>query len=125
LYFLTSSKPAYSSLEQKKEVEMRTTTVESADYSEFFQTLPAAKQRVLMLDYDGTVAPFSRDRRKASPYPAVPELLAEIMGTCSTRLIILSGRSARDIPRVLRIDPTATGNLGEPRCGAAISGRPI
>jgi len=85
---------------------MRTTAVESTDYSQFFQTLAAAKQRVLKLDYDGSVAPFSRDRRKASPYPAVPELLAEIMGTCGTRLIVLSGRSARDIPRLLRIQPT-------------------
>src|SRR5262249_46931888 len=73
-------------------------------------------QRVLMLDYDGTVAPFSRDRRKASPYPSVPELLAEIM-TCGTRLIIVSGRSARDIPRLLRIlpPPEIWGNYGVER----------
>src|SRR3989449_7034044 len=84
---------------------MRTTAVESTDYSEFLQSLSSAEQRVLMLDYDGTVAPFSRDRRKASPYAAVPELLAEIMGRCGTRLIIVSGRSARDIPRLLGIQP--------------------
>src|SRR5438046_9254040 len=84
---------------------MLTTAVESTDYSNFFRTLSAAKQRVLMLDYDGTVAPFSRDRRRASPYPAVPELLAEIMSTCETRLIMVSGRSARDIPPLLSILP--------------------
>ena len=38
---------------------MRTTAVKSTDFSDFFRTLSAAKQRVLMLDYDGTVAPFS------------------------------------------------------------------
>jgi len=92
-------------LEQKKEFDMRSTAVESTHYSEFFQSLSSARQRVLMLDYDGTVAPFSRDRRKASPYPAVPVLLAEIINECRTRLIIVSGRSARDIPRLLRIHP--------------------
>jgi len=84
---------------------MPTTAVESIDYRQFFQSLSSAKKRVLMLDYDGTVAPFSRDRRKASPYPVIPELLAEIMENCGTRLIIVSGRSARDIPRLLRIQP--------------------
>ena len=84
---------------------MRTMAIESADHGWFFRALSTAKQRVLMLDYDGTVAPFSRDRRCASPYPTVPELLTEIMTTCSTRLIIVSGRSARDVPRLLRIHP--------------------
>jgi trehalose 6-phosphate phosphatase len=84
---------------------MRTTAVERPDHGWFFQKLSAAKRRILMLDYDGTVAPFSHDRRRAAPYPTVPELLSEIMETCGTRLIIVSGRSARDIPRLLRIHP--------------------
>jgi len=83
---------------------MRATAVMSAAYNDFFRSLTAAKQGVLMLDYDGTVAPFSRDRRHASPYPGISELLAEIMRT-GTRLIIVSGRSARDIPRLLGIQP--------------------
>src|SRR5437667_521151 len=83
---------------------MRATAVMSAAYNDFFRSLTAAKQGVLMLHYDGTVAPFSRDRRHASPYPGISELLAEIMRT-GTRLIIVSGRSARDIPRLLGIQP--------------------
>src|SRR5438093_9729153 len=58
-----------------------------------------------MRDYDGTVAPLSRDRPHASPYPGISESLAEIMRTGGTRLIIVSGRSARDIPPLLRIVP--------------------
>jgi len=88
----------------QKETRMRATAVMSAAYNDFFRSLTAAKQGVLMLDYDGTVAPFSRDRRHASPYPGISELLAEIMRT-GTRLIIVSGRSARDIPRLLGIQP--------------------
>jgi len=84
---------------------MRATAIVSAAYNDFFRSLTAAKQGVLMLDYDGTVAPFSRDRRHASPYPGISESLAEIMRTGGTRLIIVSGRSARDIPRLLGIQP--------------------
>jgi trehalose 6-phosphate phosphatase len=89
----------------EREIHMRTMAVERADHGWFFRALSAAKQRILMVDYDGTVAPFSRDRRRASPYPTVPELLSEIMTACRTRLIIVSGRSARDVPRLLRIHP--------------------
>jgi trehalose 6-phosphate phosphatase len=84
---------------------MRTMAIESADSGRFFGALAAAHQRVLMLDYDGTMAPFTRDRRRASPYSSVPELLSQIMMTCATRLIIVSGRSAREVPRLLGIQP--------------------
>ena len=84
---------------------MRTMAIESAGSGRFFGVLAAAQRRVLMLDYDGTMAPFTRDRRRASPYPNVSELLSEIMTSCATRLIIVSGRSAREIPRLLGIQP--------------------
>jgi trehalose 6-phosphate phosphatase len=71
----------------------------------FFREIAAATTRVLLIDYDGTVAPFSADRGHARPYPAVPALLRQIMAGCSTRLIIVSGRSAREIPRLLGIYP--------------------
>ena len=75
------------------------------DHISFFNDVSAAKARVLLLDYDGTVAPFSADRGQAFPYPAIPELLQQIMLSCGTRLIVVSGRSAREIPALLRLDP--------------------
>jgi trehalose 6-phosphate phosphatase len=71
----------------------------------FFEALAGARRRVLFLDYDGTVAPFSSDRSSARPYASVPPMLRQIMTTCSTRLIIVSGRSAREIPRLMPIHP--------------------
>lgn len=71
----------------------------------FFEEVSAAKNRVLLLDYDGTLAPFHPDRRRAVPYPAVPELLHRIMTVCRTRLIIISGRAADEVPPLLGLNP--------------------
>jgi len=76
------------------------------DPSSFFKTLSTARNRVLLVDYDGTAAPFSADRSRARPYPAVTPLLHQIHTACATRLIVVSGRSAREIPRLLGIHPT-------------------
>ena len=63
----------------------------------YWQRLPSASQRVLLLDYDGTLAPFHRERDKALPYPGVREILGKIQQTGQTRLIIITGRSIKDI----------------------------
>jgi len=45
-----------------------------------------------MLDYDGTLSPFTADRDNALPYPEVKSILEEIISPGKTRLIIISGR---------------------------------
>jgi trehalose 6-phosphate phosphatase len=77
----------------------------SMDHSWFFEEVAAAKSRVLLLDYDGTIAPFCRNRQRALPYPNVPELLHSIMTTCTTRLIVVSGRAAHEVPPLLGLSP--------------------
>ncbi len=79
--------------------------VERNDHSWFFRDVSAAKNRVLLVDYDGTVAPFSSDRRRALPYARIPGLLNHIMTSCGTRLIMVSGRPAREVPRLLGLTP--------------------
>jgi trehalose-phosphatase len=81
------------------------TAVVTADYTSFFDSLAAAKSRVLMVDYDGTVAPFCADRRRSFPYPAVSELLRQIMSTCETRLVVISGRSVATVAPLLGLNP--------------------
>jgi trehalose-phosphatase len=71
----------------------------------WFEEISAAPQRILLLDYDGTVAPFSRDRHRAFPYPDVPQLLQTIMTKCNTRLIVLSGRAAHAVVPLLGLAP--------------------
>jgi trehalose 6-phosphate phosphatase len=71
----------------------------------FFAQLTDATQRVLLLDYDGTIAPFSVHRDRAYPYPEVARLIERIMSGCCTRVVFISGRLAREIPLLLGLDP--------------------
>jgi hypothetical protein len=75
------------------------------DELRFFQRPSSKKQRVLLLDYDGTIAPFHRERFRAVPYPVVPHLLHRIMTMCRTRLIVIGGRSAREMAGLLGMNP--------------------
>jgi trehalose 6-phosphate phosphatase len=58
-----------------------------------------------MLDYDGTLAPFSLQRDKALPYPKVAAKLEEIVRGGHTRVVIVSGREVRDVVSLLGIEP--------------------
>ena len=72
----------------------------------FFRSVSAAKSRVLLVDYDGTVAPFTADRHRAVPYPKIPEFLRCIMSSCGTRLIVVSGRAAHEVVPLLGLTPS-------------------
>lgn len=65
-------------------------------YSAFLERLASASERVLLVDYDGTLAPFSVDRQHAFPYPEVPPLLGQIR-EAGTRVVLISGRAAREV----------------------------
>lgn len=70
----------------------------------FFERLRHAHQRVLLLDYDGTLAPFTADRTRAFPYRQIPELISRIMAA-NTRVVLISGRSARELLFLSGIHP--------------------
>lgn len=63
------------------------------------------RKSLLMLDYDGTLAPFCRNPDEAVPYPGIAPRLQAIADTGRTRVIVVSGRDARDILPLLRIEP--------------------
>lgn len=71
----------------------------------FFTRLKASPSVVLMLDYDGTLAPFRVRRNEALPYPGVREILGDIMRAGHTRLVIVSGRSTSDLLPLLALTP--------------------
>lgn len=70
----------------------------------FFSQLRHSPRAVLLLDYDGTLAPFHRDPAKAVPYPGLPALLGEIM-RAGTRVVLISGRRAQDLVALLGVFP--------------------
>jgi trehalose-phosphatase len=71
----------------------------------FFQRLERASARLLMLDYDGTLAPFQVQRGEAQPYPGVQQALSAILRDGHTRLVIVSGRGLRNLVGLLSMDP--------------------
>jgi trehalose 6-phosphate phosphatase len=60
---------------------------------------------LLMLDFDGTLAPFHINRREAFPYPGVKRLLQEILELGKTRVVIVSGRDATELIPLLAVEP--------------------
>ncbi len=70
---------------------------------EFFKRLKTAKSRLLLLDYDGTLAPFRTEREKAFPYPGIEERLNILIATKKTRVVIISGRAITDLKPLLKL----------------------
>ncbi len=69
------------------------------------QTVRLAPESALLLDYDGTLAPFHTQRDQAFPYPGVALLLQEIVRDACTRVVVISGRDVTDLPPLLNIHP--------------------
>jgi trehalose 6-phosphate phosphatase len=72
----------------------------------FLQSVTSSVTALLMLDYDGTLAPFHEQRNLAKPYPGVSDLLRQLMETARTRIVIISGRDANEIPSLLGLNPS-------------------
>jgi len=89
----------------KKEGSNRLRPEVESQLAPFLQTLARASQAVLLLDYDGTLAPFHADRDRAYPYPGVALLLQEIVRNSRTRVVVVSGRDAREVLPLLNIHP--------------------
>ena len=74
----------------------------SADFRPFFESVRRGPARVLLLDYDGTLAPFGSDRRRPRLYPGVRAALEKLTAAPRpTRLGIVSGRPVADLHRFL------------------------
>jgi trehalose 6-phosphate phosphatase len=71
----------------------------------FLRRVAKSRQSVLLLDYDGTLAPFSPDRYRALPYPGVMEVLTDIMETGRTRVAFVTGRRAHELLPLLELSP--------------------
>ncbi len=63
----------------------------------FFRRVSEAAKRALLLDYDGTLAPFTVERDRATPYPGVREILQTLVDAESTRVILITGRWTKDL----------------------------
>ncbi|MBD3423970.1 MAG: trehalose-phosphatase [Candidatus Latescibacteria bacterium] len=58
----------------------------------------------LLLDYDGTLAPFRRDRDCAFPYPGISGILNRLILQDRVRVVIISGRPVDTIRKLLKLE---------------------
>jgi trehalose 6-phosphate phosphatase len=72
---------------------------------DFLEELARSRESALLLDYDGTLAPFQADRNRAFPYPGISGLLQDIMKPGHTRVVLITGRCAQDIVPLLGMVP--------------------
>ena len=71
----------------------------------FFQAFSNGSTPLLLLDYDGTLAPFRVDRFKARPWTGVREAIGRIQRQGRTRIVVITGRPAKEIGPLLRGNP--------------------
>lgn len=75
-----------------------------AAVASFMEGLRDAPRRALLLDYDGTLAPFRADREAAVPYPGVRQELRALAEQGATRLVLVTGRPAAQVPGLLGLE---------------------
>lgn len=71
----------------------------------FFTQLREAPSRVLLLDYDGTLAPFRVERDQAVPYPEILGPLIDLQRDGRTRMVVVSGRAVDNLRPLLGLNP--------------------
>jgi len=75
------------------------------DLVDFFTRVAKAEVRALLLDYDGTLAPFNIARHTSFPYPGIVEALQSLHDARHTRLILVSGRLIKDLLPLIQLKP--------------------
>jgi len=91
--------------------ELRDRPPHAFDVPELWERIETAGSKLLILDYDGTLAPFVVDRMEAFPLDGIRTTLQVIRDEGSTHLAIVTGRPVREILALL-------GDLGVPIAGS-------
>jgi len=81
-------------------------TVNPIEVEGFMNAVAQSPVSALLLDYDGILAPFCLNRQEALPYPGMTALLQEIIVNGRTRVVIITGRNAREVIPLLAVHPS-------------------
>jgi trehalose 6-phosphate phosphatase len=95
--------PAKSHVEESQVEE--STTDSKPRIESLLKAVARQPQSLLMLDYDGTIAPFRRERNQAFPYSGFAAIIEEIARCGRTRVVIISGRDATEVVPLLDVKP--------------------
>ncbi|MGH7237895.1 MAG: trehalose-phosphatase, partial [Candidatus Saccharimonadales bacterium] len=72
-------------------------TLNQAQQKRLMEKYLAATNRLLLLDYDGTLTPFFANPNDSKPTPAILKILKNLTADASNNVIIVSGRSQKDL----------------------------
>jgi len=81
---------------------------------DFFGRLKHAQNKALLLDFDGTLAPFHPDPDAVVLYPGVEDLLNRLLERGKTRVVLVTGRFTESIVPLLKLvrQPEIWGSHG-------------
>ena len=74
----------------------------------FWRRVQTANNRLLMIDYDGTLAPFRVERMQAQPSGETRDVLNALVESAHTHVVIVSGRAANEVRELLAGLPVET-----------------
>lgn len=77
----------------------RATALQGKHETGLLETYKRAKNRLILLDYDGTLVPFSTDYKSVNPPTSVLDILAGLKADSSNDVVLVSGRSSTDLER--------------------------
>ena len=72
----------------------------------FFAKLKEVEKRALLLDYDGTLAPFRLRPEDAVPYPGLRKRLNQFIESGHTRTVVITGRPIPALIPLLKLERT-------------------
>ena len=81
------------------------TSLDGGAVARFLELLTEAPARVLLLDYDGTLAPHREERDRAVPYPGVRRAMKQMLESGRTRVVVISGRTLASLRPLLGVEP--------------------
>jgi len=84
-----------------KQMTLATEILDAEETASLYQKYTSTTQRLLLLDYDGTLAPFHPNPQKAAPSAEILEILATLTADPHNRVVIISGRDRQTLERWL------------------------
>ena len=75
----------------------RTHTLNRHLKAQLIREYQGARKRLLLLDYDGSLVPFSKDFKQATPPKSVVQLLERLASDRLNDVVLISGRSSTDL----------------------------
>ena len=87
-----------------KEVIIINNILDNNNFSLIKNSLKKNSNLMLFLDYDGTLAYFNKDPKKAHPVSGVKETIKQLTKFNSVKIAIISGRNLNDLKNMINLN---------------------